>query len=357
MSRARPVRHRRLAGQLLARPADSPAEAVGWLGAVQAQDYLASLWAVGQRTRGATASTVEQAIADGSIVRTHVFRGTLQYVARDDLRWMLALVGRRVIAASASRYRQLGLDERTLHRAEVALREATRGGGQLTRQEVAAVLQRNRIATDGQRLIHIIARAELDAVICSGARRGKQSTFASFDERVPAAPARPADSALRELARRFFESRGPATLRDLVWWSGLPTSAARAGLAANEADLDSELVDGVAYWSLRGRSARGPSAHLLPAFDEYLVGYCDRRDVLHADHVRAINAGGGLLAPCIVVDGTVVGVWRRTIGRSGIAIELRPLEPWARGVRSAVAEAAERYAAFVATPLVRLTTS
>src|SRR6476619_6903121 len=121
MSRARPVRHRRLAGQLLARPADGAAEAVGWLGAVQAQDYLASLWAVGLRTRGATASTVEQAIADGSIVRTHVFRGTLQYVARDDLRWMLALVRRRVIAASASRHRQLGLDERTLRRAEVAL--------------------------------------------------------------------------------------------------------------------------------------------------------------------------------------------------------------------------------------------
>src|SRR3954469_23035255 len=192
----RSVPHRRLAGQLIAKPGGSPAEAVARLGAVQAQDYLASLWAVGLRTRGATASTVEQAIADGSIVRTHVFRGTLQYVAREDVRWMLTLVGGRVIAATASRYRGLGLDERTLRRAETVLRKATSGGAQLTRAEVAAALQRARIATDGQRLIHIIVRAELDAVFCSGARRGKQATFAAFDQRVSSTPPRSTDSAV-----------------------------------------------------------------------------------------------------------------------------------------------------------------
>jgi hypothetical protein len=348
----RSLPHRRLAAQLIAKPAGSPAEAVASLGAVQAQDYLASLWAVGLRTRGATASTIEQAIADGEIVRTHAFRGTLQYVARDDVRWMLALVGSRVITATASRYRVLGLDERTLRRAEVVLRKATSHGAQLTRHEVAAALQRARIATDGQRLIHIIARAELDGVICSGARRGKQATFAAFDQRVPSAPPRSADSAAAELARRFFRSRGPATLRDFVWWTGLPPKGARAGLAAIEAELASEVSEGVTYWSFAGRSQVDHAAHLLPAFDEYLIGYCDRRDVLHADHVRAINAGGGLLAPCVVVDGRVVGRWRRSVTRAGVAIEVTLFV--ARG-RAAITEAAERYAAFVACPLVGVT--
>lgn len=348
---------RRLAAQRIARRARDPAEAVAWLGAVQAQDYLASLWAVGLRTRGATASTVERAIATGAIVRTHVFRGTLQYVARDDVRWMLGLVAGRVLAGMASRYQQLGLDERTLRRAEAVLANATRGGAQPTRAELAAALQRAGIATDGQRLIHIIARAELDGVLCSGARRGKQSTFAAFDERVPPAAARSTSSALGELARRFFCSRGPATLRDFTWWSGLPVRDARTAIAAVAGELRSEVVDGMEYWSSDDARARPAAfvAQLLPAFDEYLIGYADRDAVLRTEHVRAVNSGGGLLSPCVVIDGHVAGVWRRTLGRGGVSIELVLFGPVSRRARTAISDAAERYAAFVAAPLNRLT--
>jgi len=366
MSRSQTVRGRRLAAQLIARPAGRAADVVAWLGAVQAQDYLASLRAVGLRTPRATASTIEQAIADGSIVRTHVFRGTLQYVAREDVRWMLALVADRVIAGSASRYRALGLDERTLRRAARVLGKAT-SGAQLTRAEVAAALQGAGIRTDGQRLIHIIVRAELDAEICSGARGGKQQTFAAFDDRVPAAPARSRDHALGELARRFFRSRGPATLRDFMWWTGLRVGDARVGLAAIAGEMEPEAIAGVEYWSFgsdgaggRGAEARKSSAHsayLLPAFDEYLVGYQDRRAVLHADHVRLVNAGGGLLAPCVVVDGRVLGVWRRSLGKAGVAIEFRLFGTADRRARTAVGEAAERYATFVGAPLASVMTA
>lgn len=361
MASRRPVRHRRLAAQRITRPAATPAEAVAWLAAVQAQDYLASLWAVGVRTRRATAAAIEHAIADGAIVRIHAFRGTLQYVARDDLRWMLALIARRVISAASSRFRQLGLDERTLRRAGDALRDATRGGAALTRSEVAVALRRARIATDGQRLVHLIAHAELDGAICSGARRGKQQTFASFAERVPPAPERSRDGALAELARRFYRSRGPATLRDFVWWTGLPVKDARAGLEAVAGELGRETLDGRDYWSAPTRRTAALPAYLLPAFDEYLIGYQDRRDVVAAEHTRAINGGGGLLAWIVVVDGEVIGTWRRSFvgagDAAGVAIELRPFHPWERRARTAVAAAAERYAAFLALPLVRLATA
>jgi hypothetical protein len=348
----RSIAHRRLAAQRITRPVRTPAEAVAWFGAVQAQDYLAARWAVGLRT-GATPDTVEQAIAEGTIVRTHVFRGTLQYVARDDLRWMLALVGGRLLTGAAARHRQLGLDEPTLCRAEQALRTATQGT-QLTRADVVAVLERAGIAAGGQRLIHIVARAELRGVICSGARRGKQATFASFDERVPAAAARSRDEALAELARRYFRSHAPATARDFQWWSGLSAKDVREALAAIDGELASEELDGVVYRSVRASGRPGGSAagaYLLPAFDEYLVGYQDRRDVLRADHVRAINAGGGFLAPCVVVDGRVIGSWRRRLVRAGVAVEREPFGRWDRGTRAQVDEAVERYAAFLGLPL------
>lgn len=352
------IPQRRLAGQLVTNPVASLVEAVAWLGAVQAQDYGLSPWALGLRSQGATAAMVDRAVADGSIVRTHAFRGTWQYIARDDARWMLALVADRVVKGSAARYRAMGLDERTLRRAEDVLRDATGGGAQLTRAEIAAALQRARIATDGHRLSHIIGRAELDAVICSGGRRGKQPTYAAFDERVPQAAARSRDSAFAELARRFFRSRGPATMRDFLWWTGLAAAEVRAGHAAIAGELACADVDGATYWwhrdAARGRSRTASIAHLLPAFDEYLIGYSDRCDVLHPDHVRAINNGGGFLAAIVVVDGHVAGTWSRSFERAGLTIDLAPLRAWKRAARAAITEAAERYAAFVASPLAAI---
>ncbi|HMG22976.1 MAG TPA: crosslink repair DNA glycosylase YcaQ family protein, partial [Kofleriaceae bacterium] len=169
----------------------------------------------------------------------------------------------------------------------------------------------------------------------------------------------PREAALADLARRFFHSRGPATLRDFVWWTGLRVADARAGHAAIQAEMASEVIDGAEYWSF-ARTERGPrpgGPYLLPAFDEYLVGYQDRRDVLHADHVPLVNAGGGLLAPCVVVDGRVLGVWRRSLGKPGVTIELGLFGSVSRGTRTAIDEAAERYASFLAAPLAAVMTA
>src|SRR5215213_6614289 len=208
----------------------NPADVVRWFGAVQAQDYLGSLWALGLRLPGAREAEVERAVADRSIIRTWPLRGTLHFVAAEDVHWMLELSGARTVARAASRYRQLGLDEATFAKSRRVIVRALEGGGRLTRPELAAALERSGIATDGQRLIHLLNRSALEGLTCYAARRGKQFTFALLDEWAPSGKSLTRDEALAELAGRYFESHGPSTLQDFVWGSGLTSVDARAGL-------------------------------------------------------------------------------------------------------------------------------
>ena len=325
------------------------ADVVAWFGAMQAQDYLAAQWALGLRTPRATEATIEAAIASGRVIRTHLFRGTWQYVAREDVRWTLGLVGARVIASQASRYRELDLDARTLRRCGELFAKALVGGQQLTRREMGAVLARGRIPAVSRRLSHVLAHAELGGVICSGGRRGKQPTFALLDEIAPNAHVRKREEALAELALRYFQSRGPATMRDFTWWTGFTLGDAREALDLAKVKLVSERVDGETYWLVDGKmvSRPSPSAHLLPAFDEYLVGYRDRSALIDPQYLRLVNAGGGMLNPAAVIDGRVVGTWKRTLGKQAVAITVRPFRGLRGPERDAIIAAAERYAAFL----------
>jgi hypothetical protein len=349
------VAARRLAAQQIARHERADAGAlVASLGAIQAQDYAGSRWALALRLAGSRVGepTVARALADGTVIRTHALRWTWQLVAPADLHWMLPLVAPRLHARAAGRHRRLGLDAPTFRRAEAALARALRGGDELTRAELAAALRDAGVNIEAERLSHVLGTAELNAVICSGSPRGARPTYALLERRAPrpSAPLSRAD-ALAELARRYFRGRGPATLADFVWWSGLTVTDARAALAAVETELAGETFAGVKTW----RAARAPlptaaalaRAYLLPPFDEYLVGYRDRSAVLAERHVRRLNAGGGLLAPCIVLGGRVVGTWRRVLDRAGVTVTLAPFQPLPRADRARVEEAAERYAAFL----------
>jgi hypothetical protein len=296
---------------------------------------------------------IDRALAEGSVIRTHVMRWTWQLVAPADLPWMLPLVADRLMARAARRHRELGLDAEVFRRAHAAIARALAGDEHRTRAELGAALRAAGVAADGPRLSHLLSHAELSGVVCSGAPRGKQPTYAPVGARAPGSGApRARDEAAAALALRYFGSRGPATATDFAWWSGLAPAEARAALADVQSKLASEALGGVVYWASRS-AARLPDAAiaratLLPAFDEYLVAYRDRRAVLAAEHVRRINAGGGLLAPCIVVGGRVVGTWRRTFDRRGtVTIALDPFAPLATRARADVAEAAERYAAFL----------
>ena len=347
----------RLANQGIAAPAFAePGAAVAWLGALQAQDYLGSLWAIGLRLTSATEQRIEQALADRTIVRTWPMRGTLHFVAPQDVRWLLALLTRRVIAQAAARYRQLELDEATFARSKVVFANVLQGGKQLTRAEMSQALEEANIATAGQRGYHILVRSAQDGLICFGAPRGKQQTFTLLDEWIPPTNELTRDEALATLARRYFTSHGPALLTDFVWWSGLPIKEARVGIELAKAHLAQATIQDQIYWfSPEPPHSAGQSLpiHLLPGFDEYMLGYTNRSASLDPIHAKIIQPGGnGVFSATIVIDGQVAGTWKRTFKKGAVVVEVDPFRPLTHLERDAFSAAAQRYGAFLGLPVV-----
>ena len=345
------ARQRLRAQHLVGKPLDGPAEVVRWLGAVQAQDFLGAKWAVAQRARACTDADFEEAFARGAILRTHVMRPTWHLVAPADLRWLLQLTAPRVHALSAGYHRKLGLDAATFGRSNAALARALQGGHRLTRSELGRVLRAGGVDDTGLRATFLILRAELDAVVCSGGRRGKQLTYAAFDERVPATRPLRRDEALAELTRRYFLSHGPARPQDFAWWSGLTVADARAGVAMVGADLGHARIADQSYWFAPARATprlATPVVHLLPNFDEYVVAFRDHTAIFDRRLARDLGAREGLLANHLVVlNGRVVGGWRRTLARTEVVLAARLLVPFDDDARAALDQAVERYGRFL----------
>lgn len=357
---AESIARRRLIAQRLAAPTfQTPAAVVSWLGAVQAQDYLAALWAVGLRMKSATEALVEQALKGRSIIRTWPMRGTLHFIAAADARWMLELLAPRIIAQNARRLkRDFDLDARTLARAEKAVVRALPGGRQMRRDALYQVLDDAGIDSSNQRGLHVFFYLAHQRVICFGAREGKQQTFALLDDWVPAARPWTREESLAELATRYFTSHGPATLRDFTWWSSLTASDAREALSLAKPNLEREEIDGRDHWfapsSLRPSvpSSLRPSVFLLPAFDEYTVAYRDRDAVLDPAHRKLHSTGYGLLNPAIVIGGRVIGSWKRTLSDGQVVITPALFEPMAKSARDALLPAARRYGQFLGVPAI-----
>ena len=350
------IAQRRLHNQhITRRTLETPQALVEWLGAVQAQDYAAAKWALGLRMHGMTDDEIEQAFTDGAILRTHVMRPTWHFVSPADIRWLLALTAPRVHQALASYNRKLELDDAVFGRTNDVLASALQGGKQLTRDELASALQQAGIATEGeQRVTHIVMRAELDGVICSGARRGKQFTYALLAERAPQARSLDRDEALAELTVRYFTSHGPATLPDFVWWSGLTAVDARAGLAMVTSRLLNETIDGQTYWfspAIAPGQDLSQAAYLLPNFDEYTVGYTDRSAIFDALHTNKLDPRGGLLTNTMVLDGQVIGTWKRTFRKPGVVIEANPFVSLSDTEICAFAAPASQYGMFLQVPV------
>lgn len=346
------LRSQRLDGAPFARPED----VVGWLVAVQAQDYGGAKWAVAQRTKACSDDEVERACNDGRILRTHVLRPTWHLVLPADIRWMLSLSAQRIRAAMAFYDRKLGLTDAVCARSAAALTRALRGGNHLTRGELARVLAGAGIPAKGQRLGHLMARAEIDAVICSGARRGKQSTYALLDERAPAAKARTRDDALAELAHRYFTSHGPALPHDFAWWSGLTVADAKRAIDLASTRLRETAAGGKQYW--RGRSlpaasgTRRPAVHLLPNYDELVVAYGDRSASIDEAKLKKVGTWAMVFANNLVaVDGQVVGGWRRVTEKKSLIVETTLVRKLGAAEQAGLRAAAERYGRFAGLPV------
>jgi hypothetical protein len=328
---------------------------VGWLGAVQSQDYGGGKWAIAQRIDGMTEATIEQAINDGALVRTHILRPTWHFVAPQDLRWMLDLTAARVKMKMSYYDRTLEMDEAVVARSNDVITKALAGGKHLTRAELGAALQQAGVATNDLRLGFLMGHAELDGVICSGAMRGKQFTYALIDERVPPASALTRDEALAELAHRYFISRGPATLQDYVWWSGLTTAEAKEGIEAVRTEFVEETIEGETTWRspvTTPAQIESPTIYLLPNYDEYIVGYADRSAIYDEQHGDKLDSRGNVLFNnTIVLDGVIVGTWKRTLKKREVVIEPTLFVPFTPAQIDAFAQAAQRYSDYLGLPV------
>jgi hypothetical protein len=345
------MHNQRLAGAPFARPE----EVVRWSGAVQAQDYGGAKWGIAQRTAGVTSTEIDRLFAQGAILRTHILRPTWHFVMPEDIRWMQVLTGPRVHALNAHYYRKLELDGAMFRRSEALLTKTLRGGNRLTRAELAGVYRDSGIDASALRMTYLLMHAELETVICSGALRGKQFTYALLEEQAPRSRTLDRDEALAELTIRYFACHGPATVHDFAWWSSLTVADVKAGIEMAKSQLVSDVVGETTYWfAPTGPAGRleSPVAHLLPNFDEYLVAYKDHSASFDAEvYGRLKPEEAPLMAHILVVDGLVVGGWKRTIGRREVTIRTNLLVPLGGAEWDAVRMAAAGYGRFLGLPV------
>ena len=350
MTDAELARYRLVNQQIAATRCKEPVDVVSTLGAVQGQDYLGTLWAIGLRLPAAAEIDIERAIANRTIIRTWPLRDTLHFVAAADVHWLLELLGSRIISSSNLRLKHYGLDSAVLTRVQKVLVKSLQGT-QLTRDEVYAVLERAKISVEGQRGYQILWRMGVGQVICFGARRGKQPTFTLLEEWAPRVRKLDPEAALAELAWRYLNGHGPATLQDFVWWSGLKMSDAKSALAMVSSRLQSLTVNEKVYWMSRETPSLETTAsvvHLLPGFDEYLLGYRDRTASLDPTHAKKIQPGSnGLFSSTIVIDGKVVGTWRRELTKKAVRISSSLFRTLSKAEARALEAAISRYCEFL----------
>ena len=330
---------------------------MGWLTAVQAQDYPGAKWALGLRTRDATEAELDRLFDAGEILRTHVLRPTWHFVLPGDVRWLLELTAPRIKAQMAFHDRYLGVDADLVRRGRRVLEKELRDGAHRTRPQLAAALAAAGLPGDGQVVGTVLMHAELDAIVASGARHGRSQTYALLAERAPEARRRAPEEALAELAVRYFSSHGPAQVQDCAWWSGLTMADVKRGLALAGSALVRETTGGKDYWLGPGAGTPAPPssrrALLLPNYDEYVVAYRDRTAAL--DPARDFDTApfpmGSILAHTVLVDGQVWGNWKRRPAGREMVVELGGLDALdAEGV-AALHRAAQDFSRFLELPV------
>jgi hypothetical protein len=339
----------RLANQHLLSPSfTKPEDLVGWMGAVQSQDYAGAKWALASRLKSPLETEIDKAIDEGKILRTHVLRPTWHFVLPADIRWMIALTEPRISAYSAKYFRDLGLDKPILKRSNKIIAKALEQGEHLTKKEIADLLKKARINTNDLRLTFMIFRAELDQLVCNGARRGKQFTYALLDQRAPGTKLLKKDEALAEIGKRYFTSRGPATIKDLTWWSGLSSADARKAVEIITPQLKAENVNGETYYydpALTVQKSSKSRIHLLPSWDEFTVAYKDRS--LAIDPAFEKESGHGIFNPNIVANGQIIGTWKRTLKNNSVDIQTRYFSNPTKTILEKTSATAKAYAKFI----------
>jgi hypothetical protein len=338
----------RLSNQNISRAQfNSPGDLLSWMGAMQSQDYPMSKWAVGTRLRGSSETQVNEALDSGSVLRTHVLRPTWHLVAAENIRWMLRLTAPVIKSSAKTRYRNLELDSNLLSGCISIFIKTLENANYQTREELNALLSDHGIDLDNNRGAHILMFAELEGIICSGPRKKGKYTYALLDERAPVNDIDRED-ALSLLAKTYFMSHGPATVRDFGWWSGLPARDVRTAMELVKNELEKLEYDGVPYYfSGQILSAINNETYLLPSFDEFLISYTDRTASLSLLHNKKAVSNNGMFWPVIVTGGQVEGLWKRSAKKDIVVIETEFFRKTNRLKRESTVRAAEKFGDFI----------
>lgn len=344
------ILQQRLANQQIGNSSFStPAALVSWMGAVQAQDYAMAQWALGLRLGQVTESVIENSIARAEILRTHVLRPTWHFVAPADIRWMLQLTAPRIHIYMRSNNRKLELDDTVFGKSLKVLEKILRDGKALHRGEIALALNSAKINTDGLRLNHLLVYAELEGLVCSGPKKGKQITYALLEERVPPAAAISKEEALAELALRYFQSHGPASLKDFAWWSGLSIADAKQAqaLIKDKLQLVKLGTESLAFVEREILAAKNMGITLLPNYDEYLISYADRTAMLGKGINTLSRNGNPIFANTIIINGKVEGSWKRTVNTNTVTISTEPFIQLTSSQKKQIEHASQQFRRFL----------
>ena len=319
------ISHYRLASQKLYKTTpSSPEEIVQHLGAMQAQDYAMAKWAIGSRC-DSSEKEIEEAINSAKIIRTHILRPTWHFVASDDIYWMLDLSAPQVKRFTASAGKKYGYDEKKFDQVNTKIEKLLTGNNHLTRDEIMQELNIKKSSSEDFLSAAIMMNAELDGLVCNGKMKGKQITYALLEERVSKPKFKlTKEEALSKLAKRYFESHGPATLTDFSWWSGFPPTTCKLAINAIELQLNSVEIESQKYWfrnDISKDSDFRESVHFLPAFDEILISYKTREASILSEHKSKAFTNNGIFKPIILENGKVIGIWKRTIKKDHAKIE------------------------------------
>ncbi|AFD08666.1 winged helix DNA-binding domain-containing protein [Solitalea canadensis] len=323
---------------------------VKWFGGIQAQDYPAAKWALGLRLKNITQTQIESEIAAKKFVRTWMFRGTLHFIAADDVNWMLDLVAPGIISKFKSRHRELGLTPDVLAKAEKVIVTMLSGDKVISRKNLFEELELNGVATKDQKGIHLMLWASYNKLICHGPTEGKQFTYTLYDDWIAKNGTIPREEALAKLALRYFTGHGPATLQDFMWWSGLGVNDTKKGLEAVRSQLLIETVEGQEYFmqpELPELKKTSVKAFLLPAFDEFYLAYKNRNISLESHHHSTVASVNGIFFPTIVVGNRIVGLWKKEIKKNSVLIDLKAFIELKNSQKDLIAKAAKDYGRFL----------
>lgn len=334
----------------------SPQKIVSWLGAMQAQDYPMSKWAVGVRLPGSTQADIEKAVDSGKIIRTHVLRPTWHLVSSEDIYWMLELTAPHIKVLIRSQEKKLELTEALYIKSRKIIEKSLQKNKAMTRKELMADLNKAGINTSDIRSAYLMFRAEIDSVVCNGIPKENQQTYSLLAERVKRkSPPLKREEAAAKLAGIYFRSHCPATLKDFIWWSGLPVKDAKAALENISSRLMTETIGTEKYYltdTFKEAEPQKNSLYLLPAYDEFIISYTNRDAAIPPENRGKAFTNNGLFKALIVKDGKVIGVWKRVSEKDKVIIETEFFQSYRNTSLAPVKKAAEVYGEFIGKEVV-----